>query len=305
MSIIKYHLLKRLCEVNRLNQDFPGRWRLCRWLTEQNSSILAYFKAGPVKVADRTYLHLDPAEPYDGLKTIIHGLNIREPLTNIIRQLLMPGDCFLDIGANVGYFSALASLTVGENGQVLSFEAAPSTYQRLQVLANNNLFNNIKTFNCAVSDTNGEVEFHCGPSDHTGIASMRELGIKASSTIKVQAICLDNILKEIPPVRLIKIDVEGAEMLVSLGMKHLLQRDKPYIIVEVTDGFLRQLGSNKYELVNYFCDLGYSPFRIQIPLDSYKHKDEYQCDVLFVHQSNPITNFNEKIYHINWGAIGK
>ncbi|CAG1022986.1 2-O-methyltransferase NoeI [Methylococcales bacterium] len=248
MFKMKYRFLKYLCELNRLNQNFPARWRLCRWL-DQQKTVLRASPAGPAKIANRTYIYLNPLESFDGLKTLIYGLNIREPLTNIISQLLRPGDNMIDVGANVGYFSALASLTVGLNGKIFSFEASPSTYQRLQVLANNNLYRNIKTYNHAVSDANSEIEFHCGPTNHTGISSIRSLGNKTSSVVKVSAIRLDNMIDDFPPIRLIKIDVEGAETLVLNGMKSLLARDKPYVIAEISDSFLRQLGSNKHELI--------------------------------------------------------
>jgi FkbM family methyltransferase len=198
----------------------------------------------------------------------------------------------IDVGANVGYFTALAALAVGVHGIVHSFEASPHTYQKLQVLAENNLYGNIQTHNYAVSDEDGIVEFFCGPADHTGISSMRNLEINTSSTVKTKAIRLDSMMDTIPPTRLIKIDVEGAELLALKGMKSLIVRDSPYVITEVTDGFLRQLGSSKQELVDYFYDLGYSPHRIQASILPYMPQDEYQCDVLFVPRGMEIPEFN-------------
>jgi len=281
MNSIKRQALTFLCEYNRLHQHFPGRWRLCHWL-EQKRPLLQQLEARPAKIAKETYLYLDPMDYYDGLKYLIHGLNKREPISNIIVQLLRPGDCMIDVGANVGYFTALAALTVGVHGVVHSFEASPDTYQKLQVLAKNNLYGNIQTYNYAVSDEDGIAELHCGPANHTGISSIRNLGVKTSSTVKISSIRLDSIMDSISPIRLIKIDIEGAEVLALQGMKSLIVRDSPYVIAEVTDGFLQQLGSSKQELVDYFYDLGYSPYRIQASIVPYIPDDEYQCDVLFV-----------------------
>jgi FkbM family methyltransferase len=281
MNYIKHQALTLLCKYNRLHQHFPGRWRLCHWL-EKKRPLLQKLDASPAKIAKGTYLYLDPMDYYDGLKYFIHGLNKREPISNIATQLLRPGDCMIDVGANVGYFTALAALTVGVHGIVHSFEASPDTYQKLQVLAKNNLYGNIKTHNYAVSDEDGTVEFHCGPTDHTGISSMRNLGTKTSSTVKTSAIRLDSMMESIPPVRLIKIDVEGAEIRALQGMKSLIVRDSPYVITEVSDGMLSQLGSSKKELVDYFYNLGYSAYRVQAFIVPYVPQDEFQCDILFV-----------------------
>lgn len=88
--------LWQLSQFNRLNQSFPGRWRLCEFI-QRHSAHLASLPAGPTKVAHDTFLYLNPQEKFDGLKTIIHGLNPREPLSNVALQLLRPGDNALSV----------------------------------------------------------------------------------------------------------------------------------------------------------------------------------------------------------------
>lgn len=283
-----------LCRYNRLHQSYPGRWRICGFLARQ-SHWLTSMPPMVVKVAKGTYLHLDPKEKFDGLKTLVHGLNPREPISNLTMQILRPGDNALDIGANVGYLTALASLTVGATGRVLAFEASPATYARLQTLVQRNRWNNIRTFALAASDRAGEVELYCGPLDHTGTTSMRDLGARTTSTTRVSAVAIDDLLDQFPKIRLVKIDVEGAESLVTKGMARLLMRDRPYVLLEVSDSFLRSLGSNKSELIRLYESFGYRPYRVGRQVTPYEERDEYQCDVLLVPDGGAAVQFSEPL----------
>jgi FkbM family methyltransferase len=288
-----------LCQYNRLHQNFPGRWRLCEFLGSQSRHLTALAPM-EVKVGIGTYLHLDPREKFDGLKTLIHGLNPREPITNLTLQILRPGDNALDIGANVGYFAALASLTVGAHGHVYAVEAAPATYARLQTLVRRNRWKNIQTFPFAASDRAGEVELYCGPLDHTGTTSMRDLGGRTSSTTRVAAVAVDDLLDQLPPIRLVKIDVEGAEALATLGMTKLLARDRPYVLMEVSDSFLRSLGSSKGELLRLYESRGYRTYRVDRQVTPYEEREEYQCDVLLVPEGYPPVPFRELAEAVSW-----
>jgi FkbM family methyltransferase len=229
------------------------------------------------------------------LKTLVHGLNPREPISNLTLQILRPGDNAVDIGANVGYFTALAALAVGATGHVYAFEASPATYARLQTLVQRNRWNNIQTFPFAASDRAGEVELYCGPLDHTGTTSMRDLGARTTATTHVEAVAIDDLLDQLPAVRLVKIDVEGAEALVTKGMVKLLTRDHPYVLMEVSDSFLRSLGSNKGELIRMYESYGYRPYRVDRPVIPYEEQDEYQCDVLLVPNGCPPIQFSDSL----------
>lgn len=292
--------LLRLCRFNRIHQHYPGRWRVCRFLS-RHCGQLTDLPPLEAQVGRATFLKLDPKERFDGLKTLINGLNPREPLINLAIQILRPGDNAIDIGANVGYFSAVAALAVGDGGRVLSFEAAPPTYQRLQTLARRNLHHNVVAYHAAVADKAGELLLHLGPQDHSGTTSIRPLGEKETRHVTVPAVAIDDLLDSLPLIRLVKIDVEGAEMLVARGMERLLQRDKPYLLIEVTDSFLRGLGSNKSELVAFFTVRGYQVLRIENPVIPYEERDEPQCDVLMVPPGGATVGFHEGlVQNVRW-----
>ena len=239
-------------------------------------------------------LHLALDDIYDGQKYYIHGFNAREPLGNLMCQIMRPGDSAIAVGANVGYFTAMLSLLAGEGGKVFAVEAAPRTYERLQTLVRHNPHGNILTFPYAVADANGQVELSLGPPDHTGVSSLRDLSRLHAERVTVPSRTLDSMLPELPRIRLVKIDVEGAEMLVLRGMEKLLARDRPHLLVEVTDSFLRSLGATKQALVDHMLARGYAAFRVGRCVEPYEHRDEYQCDVLFVPEKSPATAFDEQ-----------
>lgn len=76
------------------------------------------------------------------------------PLTGFMAQQLVPGSIFLDIGANLGFFSLLATKLVGSDGAVMAFEPDPEMYESVERSARFNGFHNLHCFNIALSDEN-------------------------------------------------------------------------------------------------------------------------------------------------------
>jgi FkbM family methyltransferase len=184
------------------------------------------------------------------------------PVARLIQSVLREGDVFIDVGANIGYFSLLASKSVGLAGQVLAFEPDPQTRQMLSTNVEINHKHNIIVNEQALSDCLGEVSFYQAPREHSGLSSMRRLESAAGATI-VQAGPLEAFFPHITGVRLVKIDVEGAESLVLHGMQALLRRDHPDLIVEITDHFLREMGSSSESLREDLAELGYRLFTVE------------------------------------------
>lgn len=294
MNFIYRMALERLCEIHRLHRKLPGRWRLTNWL-DSRRKVLQELPPRPRKIWRGTYLFLDPHDYYDSNKYLVHGLNPSEPIANTICQLLRPGDCMLDIGANVGCFSALGSVLVGEKGAVHAFEALPETYERLKVLERRNRFGNVKARNIAVSEKDGFVEIFPGPPEHSGIASLRKTRDHNPSGVRVPATTIDGLAGEIPRVRLVKVDVEGAEMMVMRGMDRLIERDHPFVIAELTDKYLRDLGSKKEEVVQYFEARNYTIYRIGKSITKYTPSTEFQCDILCVPPGESSIGFKDDI----------
>lgn len=273
-------LLNSLCWLTRNFQDFRGRWRLIDWLQGRVPLIRKVVQAGPIHVGRGYHIWADPCD-LDGLRYFIHGINPREPISKLFSAIIHRGDLIMDIGANVGYFSILGSRLTGPKGTVHAFEASPTTARHLKI-AERNPVGNIKIHPVAVSDHCGQVEFSLGPADHSGVSSIRPLGSKESIRVEVPCVAIDDYFADLERVKLIKIDVEGAEMMALRGMKKLLNRKHPYVILEMTDKFLRDLGSSPEELIEFMADAGYTAHPVANPSHSLSLPIVDQIDVLFI-----------------------
>ena len=272
-------VISSLCWVNRNFQHFPGRWRLATWLASQQARI-KQFKAGPIQVGRGYYLWSNPGD-LDGLRYYMNGINPREPISKLFWAILQPGDCVIDIGANVGYFTLLGSMLAGPTGVVHAFEASPVTAGHLQT-TRLSTHGNITIHPVAVSDHSGQIDFSCALPSHTGTSSIRSLGSLEARRISVTCVSLDEYLGDLEKIKLIKIDVEGAEMMALRGMQKLLERTCPYIILELTDSFLRDLGSSADALVTHMTNAGYTAYPVKDTSRPLTDLSTEQIDVLFV-----------------------
>ena len=136
-------------------------------------------------------------------------------LSQCLKSFLKVGDTFLDIGANNGFFSLLASPLVGADGLVLAFEPSPLTFGRLNENIELNHFKNIKCFNIALGNHTGTATFY---DFRTMDGSNSLVKMRGGRKTKVSMDTLDNILGEfkIRP-NFVKIDVEGFEKEVLEG----------------------------------------------------------------------------------------
>lgn len=185
--------------------------------------------------------------------------------SRLLESILTQGDVFVDIGAHAGYFSILASSLVGEKGAVLAFEPAPAMQELFRENVALNEQSNILLFPYAASDKSGEAVFFVSMT-HAGSSSLRSPDTNATVEIKVRTVLVDQCLgpdvKE--RVKLVKVDVEGAELLALEGMRDLLSRDNgPDVMCEVTDRFLQNFGGSEHLLLRWMRERGYHAFRIE------------------------------------------
>lgn len=186
-------------------------------------------------------------------------------LQSAIRTWVKPGMVAYDVGANIGYITLLFARTVGDKGKVISFEALPQNIERLKAnLVENNLEHRIRVESCAVVDRVGPVGFLVGPSSGTGKAagSMGRDNVAYPHSITVPGISLDYFVYDqgnpIPDV--IKMDIEGGEVLALPGMARLISLARPLILLELHGSKAAQvaweaLTSNHYRI--YSMQPGY------------------------------------------------
>jgi len=209
----------------------------------------------------------------DGTARLLHyyGQPYEPGLTRALRQRLAPGDVCLDIGANIGYFSVLAGLTVAPGGRVIAFEPHPGAREVLhQALAANRLGEIVEIVPAAVADRDGRVSLFLSQDSVLSTTDPSRSPMREAFTfpdsIEVPRITVDAWLagrpELAPRIRVIKIDVEGTEADVLRGMRDTLRHcPRAAILCETTadgeaDRFLREEGYGAVAVDVYHADFG-------------------------------------------------
>lgn len=183
----------------------------------------------------------------------------------VVEKLLSPGDCVIDIGANIGFFSFFSVLCVGPSGTVHVFEPAPSIRKRLDRNLTLNPGLTVIVHTEALSNRHGSAPFFVGAEANSGTSSLRNLS-KASATIQVNTIPFDEVPIDIDSVRLITIDVEGAEIKVLEGMRQSFSQWSarlPDIVIEVSEDYLREMGGSAFKLCEMLIGMGYQMYEFR------------------------------------------
>lgn len=145
-----------------------------------------------------------------------HVVPLREPaVLACIRTLLRPGDIFVDAGANIGTYTVTGARRVGPAGRVLAVEMLKGTADVLRGHIALNDLRNVEVVEAALSERAGERIRASMPEGSFGQASIARAS--GSRSFEVVSTTFDAILKDIPSVRLIKIDIEGAELAALKG----------------------------------------------------------------------------------------
>lgn len=189
-------------------------------------------------------------------------------LIKFIKEKIKEGDCVFDIGAQKGYVTINLAKTVGKSGKVFAFEPDPRSFKLLEGNIKENNFNNCRAFNFALSDKNGVAEFSLTKTlgwsslfpNKTAEKDTEEVVRVSTKTIddmiSVKEVVLDN-------ADFVKIDCEGAELMVLKGMKEFLERYKPTLWIEINKGSLEASKTKLSEIYDFLIKRKY---RIYLPV---------------------------------------
>jgi FkbM family methyltransferase len=186
-----------------------------------------------------------------------YWLGTYEPeLQKAVTDLVRPGCVAYDVGANIGYISLLLAQAAGERGSVYAFEALPANLERLsQNLALNGMKNRVKVIPGAVSNTSAQVRFLVGPSGGMGKAdgSAGRQGLVYLQAIQVPGIILDEFVYQAgnPAPEVVKMDIEGGEVLALPGMRRALSEARPTILMELHGPEAAQAAWSELQLAGY------------------------------------------------------
>lgn len=172
-----------------------------------------------------------------------------------VRRHLREGDTFLDVGANIGFFSCLGASVVGPRGKVFAFEPNPKNVSLLYQNIALNEFLNVEVLPYALGPTDGFVSFDVTLGTTNG-AVVRDPGPGA---FKVRTIRLDTFDRRPRQARLLKIDVEGYESAALSGMAEFLIAARPVVIMEFSPEYSKSsLGISGTELLTQVASYGYA-----------------------------------------------
>jgi FkbM family methyltransferase len=205
-------------EVKLLLSAFIGLFTSFKKLSEWKhpvliwDSILNVQAIGMFKVRAKTddLNHINPKREKEVYETIAKHLN--------------EGDTFIDAGANIGFFTLLASRIVGENGKVFAIEMLPQNQKILQNHIALNDITNVKMINTALYHENDVRLIIEMPTNRYGMASVINKFNDQSLNIRINSSRLDKVLPDLKKIKLIKIDTEGAEKHVLLGSTKIIQK---------------------------------------------------------------------------------
>ena len=209
-------------------------------------------------------------------------------VVDAMKRYLTPGDTFIDVGANIGYLSAIAAGLVGERGQVHSFEPVPAYFDRLNRLAQLNPEHSIIVNSCAAGDKPDTCTIYVTrePGQNTLVRSYKS-EVEIVATLEVPVVRLDSYIDthHIDRVALIKIDAEGFELPVLRGLGGYFEKSawRPPIICEIAPRAYPLMGLSVHELAAFMSGFGYTPRDLidgvrPLNLSAIKHVE----DVLFV-----------------------
>jgi FkbM family methyltransferase len=203
-----------------------------------------------IDLADRVQ-YVDPGDGFVG-QAIAENLAYEPHLTRAIAESLKPGDSFVDVGANIGWFSLLAAARVGPTGRVLSIEAEPSNIELLVRSSHANGFANVVAMSVAASDRAGAVLLQRLGGSNAAIFTSAESA--APGDRWVSAVSLDQLSSLVPGLDVMKIDVEGAELLVLRGAQDLIRRYQPEIFLEYSPGMLARFPDSGSDEMQVWLD---------------------------------------------------
>jgi FkbM family methyltransferase len=172
-----------------------------------------------------------PLDDYVGRAAFLFG-DLDPKITWVMRRLLKPGGCALDIGANFGVVTLGMSQLVGERGIVHAFEPNPIICKSLELACLRSHITNVTLHRMALGASTAEMDLYV-PEDNWGAASLVRRIPRPSRVHRVKVERLDDVLgrQRLGRIDFMKLDVEGFEFEVLKGARQILQNQRPAAIL--------------------------------------------------------------------------
>jgi len=212
-----------------------------------------------VVVCERGTFYLDPCSHF-GL-TLLQDGRYEDALTSTFELHLREGSVFVDVGANEGYFSIVASKLVGSRGRVIAVEPQSRLRSVLEKNVSLNRASNIQLHQVAISNVNGTVEMFLAPDTITGATSLSKTRKYPVPRETVTTLTLRQLLDNngVRTADLMKMDIEGHEYEAILGSPEVFRSKLVRnLALELHPSILKQRGKDPGEIAEFLRSAGYN-----------------------------------------------
>lgn len=247
---------RQLVDSLLASPEFALRWSRQQTVWEASAGD----EPTTVALEDGVALYVDPGDLL--ISHVIRDTGLWEPhITALVRRILTPGSLFLDVGANIGYFTMLAGKLVGPNGRVVAFEPAPRNVQLLLASVVTNGFSHVEVWPVALSDRRGIVGLRTETWNTNSTVAPMEASVVGETTLAV-AVPGDHVLGSVDHdgTCIVKLDVEGHEHAVLLGLERFLDVHRPTLVLEFNPSLINATGGSADEqlawLFEHFPHIG-------------------------------------------------
>lgn len=197
-----------------------------------------------------------------------------EPEFGALAHLLRRGGVAVDAGANVGTYTRVLARLVGRSGRVVAFEPDPEAWAVLRWILRLLRARNVRLEKLALSDREGRspiwrVRDEAGKANYA-LSTLSPAG-EGQEFVWIETITLDAYLERRPVARLdvLKIDVEGAELLALRGARASLARFRPTILIELEERHLRRFEVRVEDVKSYLAEQGYVAWTAPAAVSAY------------------------------------
>lgn len=197
-----------------------------RWYHRRQERWRHLFAGAPLDFAPGVSMDLVPGD------TISSGIAFTGfwelHLSRTLMELAGTGGLMVDVGANLGYFSLLWAAAHPAN-RVIAFEAAPRNIRLLRSnVARNDVTGRVQVVPLAAGREKGQLFFDAGPDDQTGWGGFAEAS--APGAVAIDVVRVDEIVPPEARVRLLKVDIEGADTWALMGCERLLREQRVELV---------------------------------------------------------------------------
>ncbi len=210
-----------------------------------------------------------------------------------MKHILKDGSVFIDIGANIGLYSLVASKIVKKNGSIYAFEPYPKNREAFNENIALNNFKNIVVENFAIAEKEGEIALFYN-MDNANLGMVSAYVTDLDNAVKVKTISLDNYVKNqhITKIDFIKLDIEGGEYTALLGMQEVLTNLSPILMIEILEYVPFTKNTNQDKIVSFLEKFGYQKWFIsENGTLSKTQKDASRMNFIFAKKDSKLTKY--------------